>query len=127
MDELDQKIMATLAADEAAEFERTGGEQSLPEMVFGTFRGRHRWMMMMAWAYTAVFFGIGVWFAIEFFQAGDVRHTLMWGFGAMFCMMAVSFLKLWMLQEMQKNAIIREVKRVELQVARLSAKLNDGS
>ena len=47
---------------------------------------------------------------------------LVWGGGFMFCMMAVSMLKLWFWMEMQTNSVLREVKRVELQVSRLASR-----
>lgn len=39
----------------------------------------------------------------------------------LFCMLVVGLMKVWFRQEMQRHAVTRELKRMELQVARLAA------
>ena len=45
--------------------------------------------------------------------------------GFVFCINAVAMLKLWYFMEMNKNAVTREVKRLELQIARLAKRLSE--
>ena len=40
--------------------------------------------------------------------------------------LGLGLIKLWFLMEVQKSAIVREIKRVELQVASLAAAMRDG-
>ena len=42
-----------------------------------------------------------------------------------FSMAAVSMLKLWAWMEIEKNCTVREIKRLELQVARLAQRLDE--
>ena len=47
--------------------------------------------------------------------------SLLWSAGALLTMLAVAMLKMYFWMEMNRNATLREVKRLELQVARLAA------
>ena len=62
---------------------------------------------------------------IRFFGSDDVPTMLRWGAVAWLCWFAVGFLKLWTWLEMERFAVVREIKRLELQVANLSARLRD--
>lgn len=120
MDEFERKISQALRADEAADYEKLSPEIPPWEMVFDTFKGRNRWLNVLTGFWMIVFFIAAVICMVRFFSGDNVESMLRWGFGALLLMMGSSFLKLWWWLEMQKNAVIREVKRVELQLASLS-------
>ena len=60
---------------------------------------------------------------VRFFDSEDVATMLRWGAVAWLCWFAVGFLKLWTWMEMERFAMVREIKRLEFQVANLSARL----
>lgn len=60
----------------------------------------------------------GVWRAAE---ATEVKAVLGWAGVAAFGFFFLGLLKLWFWMEMQKNSVVREVKRLELQIASLVA------
>ncbi|MCC7387650.1 MAG: hypothetical protein IT431_02670 [Phycisphaerales bacterium] len=122
MDELDRRITEALRADEAEQYARLDPEVPPWEMVFETFRGRNRWLNMLISFWMLVFFGLAVWCLVQFFRTDEVRPALTWGLGFLFFMTGSAFLKVWWWMEMQKNSIIREVKRVELQLASLASR-----
>ena len=123
MNELDKKIRDALREEDAEIFDDIGGEPSMLEMVFETFRGKHRWLVLLTMFWTLVFFVLGVLSAVQFFTREDAREMLLWAIGFIFCMSAVSMLKVWFWMELNKNAITREIKRLELQIARLAARI----
>ena len=125
MNELDKKIQEALHAEDAELFEGFGGEQSLFEMVADTFRGKHRWIVVMMVFWKLVFFVLAVLTAVKFFHAETTRDIVMWATACILCMSAVSMLKLWYFLEMNKNALTREIKRLELQIARLANRIKD--
>ena len=125
MNELDKKIRDALREEDAEIFDDIGGEPSMLEMVFETFRGKHRWLVLLTMFWTLVFFVLGVLAAVQFFTREDPREMLLWAIGFIFCMSAVSMLKVWFWMELNKNAITREIKRLELQIARLAARIKD--
>ena len=49
----------------------------------------------------------------------------MWAAACIVCVSAVSMLKIWYFLEMNKNAVTREIKRLELQIARLAGRIKD--
>jgi dipeptide/tripeptide permease len=122
MEELDRRITEALRADEAEQYARLDPELPPWEMVFNTFKGRNRWLNILISFWMLVFFGLAVWCVVQFFRAEEVRPSLTWGLGFLFFMTGSAFLKVWWWMEMQKNSIIREVKRVELQVASLASR-----
>ncbi len=123
MNELDKKIRDALREEDAEIFDDIGGEPSMLEMVFETFRGKHRWLVLLTMFWTLVFFVLGVLSAVQFFTREDPREMLLWAIGFIFCMSAVSMMKVWFWMELNKNAITREIKRLELQIARLAARI----
>ncbi len=125
MNELDKKIREALRKEDAELFEDFGGEQSMFDMVMETFRGRHRWMAMLGVFWTLVFMVLFILAAIKFFNAEANRDMLMWAAACIVCMSAVSMMKVWYWMELNKNAVTREIKRLELQIARLAARIKD--
>ena len=59
----------------------------------------------------------GVWAAWHFFQAGDPVSQLRWGLPAATLLILATILKMALLPRMETNHIIRELKRLELQLA----------
>jgi hypothetical protein len=47
---------------------------------------------------------------------------MLWSAGALWAALAVAMLKMYFWMEMNKNVMLREMKRLELQVARLAAR-----
>jgi hypothetical protein len=122
MNELDQKIREALAAEESdllAQFD----EPSLPREVLETFQGRRRWLVVLVFVMTFVYVGLAIFTAIRFFQAESMRGMIGWATGFGLSMTIVAVLKVWYWIELAKNGVAREVKRVELQLARLAAQL----
>lgn len=120
MDDFERKIAQALQADDAAEFEKLAPDAPPWEMMLETFKGRNRWLSLFAGIWMFVFFVAGIACIVQFFGAEEVRAMLTWGFAGLLLMVMMAFLKMWWLMEMQKNAVIREVKRVELQLAAMS-------
>ena len=51
---------------------------------------------------------------------------LLWGAGGGLAILALALVKVWFWMELQKNAIVREVKRLELQTALLVSRIPRG-
>ncbi len=122
MEELDRRITQALRADEAEQYAKL--EPDLPpwEMVFDTFRGKHRWLTVLMGFWMVVFMVVAVWSVVRFVQADEVKAMLGWGLLSLLTIQGVAFAKVFWWMEMQKNAIIREVKRVELQLASMASR-----
>lgn len=123
MNKLDDKIREALSKEDAEVFKDFGDDPSVFEMVMETFRGKYRWLAFVAVFWSIVFMVLGVLAAVKFFQAEATRDMLMWAAACIVCMSAVSMMKVWYWMELNKNALTREIKRLELQIARLAARV----
>ncbi len=125
MNDLDKKIREALHREDAELFEGVGDEPSMFEMAMEIFRGRNRWLAVFGALFTLVFMVLGVLSAIQFFQAQTTRDMLMWAGVCFLCLGAFAMMKIWAWLEISKNFVTREIKRVELQIARLAGRIKD--
>lgn len=124
MNELDRKIKQALGEQEPGSALGPGDEPSVFDLMLDVFRGRHKWLAILTASWMVVFFGLAIFCAIRFFQAEETRDILLWGMGFFCCFTAVGMLKVWYWMEMNKSALTREIKRLELQIAELANKLD---
>ena len=125
MNELDRKIREALRKEDAELLEEFGDEPSMFELARETFRGRYRRFVYLGVFWGLVFMILAVVSAVRFFHAQETRDMLMWATACVVCLSAVSMMKVWFWMEMNKNALTREIKRLELQIARLAGRLKD--
>ncbi|MDA2933945.1 hypothetical protein MYX82_06335 [Acidobacteria bacterium AH-259-D05] len=127
MRDIDKMIRDTLGAEEAELFESLGGEQGIQEMVIDSFRGKTRWMVALVFVTIPAFVVLAVLATVQFFQVEGVNEMIAWACAFMFCWIAIGMMKVWYWMELNKNTIIRELKRVELQIAQLSNRLRSAA
>jgi len=124
MEDIDQLIKETLNEEEAKFYDDLE-EQNLLQMVFGIFSGKNSWLVIVMSIVQVVFFGFFIYCAIQFFNVEDTNDLIRWGVFGTLSLMASSMLKVFSWMQMDKKAIIREIKRLELQVSSLSGKISD--
>lgn len=120
MNKLDDAIRQTLSAEDAAILDRVGSQPPLAQWL-ETYRGPFAALNVLGTVFAFVLMGVFVVCVWGFFEAEEVRDMLLWSTAATFAIVANGFLKLWFWLEIQKNAVIWEIKRLEFQVARLAA------
>ncbi|OUR99026.1 hypothetical protein A9Q86_13240 [Flavobacteriales bacterium 33_180_T64] len=123
MDDIDQLIKETLTEEEA-KFYDSLEEQNVLAMISGLFTGKNKWIIILMNIMTVVFFGFFVYCVIQFFDTTETNELLKWGIGSLVFLLGVSMLKVFAWMQMDKNAVLREIKRLELQVSSLSGKLS---
>jgi hypothetical protein len=123
MNDLDQVIRQTLSAEDAELLHRLGADQSLHRQVLATFEGRLRWFNAAGWIAGVVLFGVALITAFRFVNAQELDDMLRWGAASALAFAGIALIKVWFWLELQKNAIVREVKRLEVQVASIAAQL----
>ncbi len=120
IDELDDKIREALSEQDRALMDQFG-EQGIFGQLGGLFQGKLAWLSMVTFVAGLVAFGIGVYAAWQFATVGEVVSMLKWG-GIAWCgIMSMIMIKLWSWMRMETNRTLREIKRLELQIARLQA------
>ena len=119
MQDVDAMIEEALDAEER-ELLRSLEEPGFFSQAFGLFRGPTGWMSMVMMFWQAVLFIAGAWAAWRFFEAADPVSQLRWGLPALLLLVFAGMLKMALLPRMESNRLMRELKRVELQIAHLS-------
>ena len=120
-DQIDKMIREALSQEEAEIFERVFDEPSVFELLTANFRGKRRYLAVLGIVIGVVFTALGVFSLLEFLAADEVPSMLRWGALLFFSLMSVMAMKVWHWMEMQRHALTREIKRLELQVANLAS------
>lgn len=121
MTELDRKIEEALEAEDRDLLERFG-EQGLVAQSFSVFQGKQGWIAGIAVTASMFLFAGAIYSAWNFFRAEEAIVAAQWAAGAWFLMTMVAFMKVWFWMRMESNRVIREIKRVELQLVRMQQK-----
>lgn len=121
--DVDAMIREALSQEDAEVWDSLVEGPSIHETVTAVFRGRNRWLTLGAVLATLGFMVIGVYAVTRYLGTSDLGQKLDWGGVTLFCMLAMGACKLWYWMEMQRTALSREIKRLELQVAHLSSAL----
>ena len=125
MRDIDKMIRDALPAEDVELFESLGEEQGIHEMVIDSFRGKTLWLVTLVFVAIAAFVVLAILAAVQFFQVEPVKEMIAWACAFMFCLIAIATMKVWYWMELNKNTVIREVKRVELQIAQLTNRLRN--
>lgn len=122
-EDIDRLIREALARSDAELLEGLE-DRSMAELLAETFRGRHRRLAIGGAVVNLAIFAAGIFAAVQFVRADVARSMILWGAITLFCFGVVTAIKIWYWLEMNRLAITREVKRVELQVVQLSQRLS---
>ena len=118
---IDELIKQALTEEESEYLEKMG-EQSLLEEGLDLFKGRRGWISIwIGLVIFVVFFG-SIYCLVQFFEVSDTKELMVWGGGFFLGIFMVTAMKIWAWMQMDRNAIMRELKRIELQIAALSTK-----
>ena len=121
-EDIDNIIKDALTQEEAKFYDELD-EQNIFQMMGGLFQGKLKWIMLMMNVVMVVFFVLFVYCIVQFFNTEDTNELIKWTAGGFISIMVVTFLKLFAWLQIDKNAVIREMKRLELQFSSLAHKL----
>ncbi|MBT8307953.1 MAG: hypothetical protein KJN85_13510 [Maribacter sp.] len=122
-EKIDELIKETLNEEEAKFYDELE-EQNLIGKLGEVYKGKMGWLAMIMNVVLLVIFGLFIYCIVQFFGSNETNELIKWASAGFLCMTAVSMLKLYIWMQMDKNDILREMKRLELQVATLSNKLD---
>ncbi|WP_237132320.1 DUF6768 family protein [Pseudohongiella sp. O18] len=116
---LDNRIKNELESD-AAEIDKAMAEkEGLIQFAASPFKGGLRHWMVVAYVAIAVLTVVLIWCGYRFFMAESVDQRVFWGVWFVMTVNAQGMLKLWSWMEMNRNSVIREIKRLEIAVGKL--------
>jgi hypothetical protein len=117
MSKLDDDIRKALAEGDASyDLDR---EEGVFRQMAGLFHGKMRWMAIAVTIESIVFVVLILLSAIEFFRTDDIKWQIFYATGVLLLSLLLVLVKLWGWMQMNRYAIQREIKRLELRIIEL--------
>lgn len=123
-EDIDLLIKETLTEEET-KFYNDLEEQNLWQMISGIFSGKNSWFVYATSIVQIAFFGFFVYCAIQFFNTENTNQLIKWGILGTISFIVSSVLKLFSWMQMNKKAVVREIKRLEIQVSSLANRISE--
>jgi hypothetical protein len=93
--------------------------REMRELLTRSFTGRANWIMAGAWLKLLAFFVLAIVAAVQFFRTDSTRAMIAWAAGFIVCTSAMGMMATFFWMQLNRNAITREIKRLELAIARI--------
>ena len=120
--ELDQTIREALVAENDEWLNDL--DPAIHESIIEVFKGKSWWVATYAFFVMLALTALAAFSAWKFFHAEATRELVGWATGFLFCATSIGMIKIWYFIEMGKNSVTREIKRFELQLARVTSQLD---
>jgi len=117
MRDVDNLIEEALEQEEREILSRIGEEPGFFGMAFGLFSGRLGWVNILLMVVQGVTFVAGAYAAWMFFEAADPVSQLRWGLPSAVLLILATMIKMAMWPNIHADRLMRELKRIELQLA----------
>ncbi|NNE01700.1 MAG: hypothetical protein HKN52_00925 [Eudoraea sp.] len=122
MEDIDKMIREALTEEEAKFYEDLN-EPSIFEKLGEVYKGRQGWLAMVMNIVILLLFALFIYSLIQFLNTTQIQELVRWASVGLFSILALSIMKIYFWMQMDKNDLKRELKRIELQIAVLSGKL----
>jgi hypothetical protein len=124
MTDLDNRIRAALSADDEAFLNSLEKERGLFAQIGESFRGPMRFMTIVANVAVLIATAVGLWSVWKMFDADTTRGLILWAAAAWAAWTMQIGLKQWIWSRIQTLSVLRELKRLELRLARIEERTN---
>ncbi len=121
MDDLDRKIEEALSEEDRSLMNEFG-EQGVFAQWFSVYRGPQSWIFSLTTVVSVILAVGGLYSLWKLIEIGSGPDAIKWGAAAFILLIMVSFIKVYFWIRMESNRVIREIKRLELQLARIQGK-----
>ncbi len=118
---IDEKIKQQLEQDADDIDQLINDDEGLFSRLSGAYRGGMRGWMGLLFVVATIISIVMFWCGYRFFIADDIKQQIFWGVLFLVTLNGQVSIKMWMFMEMNRNSMMREIKRVELAVAKLSS------
>jgi hypothetical protein len=122
MTKLDDAIHTALTEEDKeflAQFEK---EPSTLQQAAGVFSGPLGWLYVLFLLLAVILAPVGLYSVWQFLIATEMRPLFYWGAAVAGILVVLSVVRIVFFMQINTNRILRELKRLELQVARMAAK-----
>ena len=124
LEKIDELIKEALSQEEAKFYDELE-EQNLFGKIGEVYKGKLGWLAIIMNIVHLIVVALLVYCVVAFFKAEAIKELIMWASGGFLCMIMGAMIKLYIWMQMDKNDILREIKRLELQLAVLTNKRSE--
>ena len=122
-EKIDDLIKETLSSEEAKFYDELG-EQTLLEKLGEVHKGKTGWLASVMTIMHVLVFVVFVFCTVQFFNTEVTNELIKWACAGFLCMIFMGMMKLYIWMQMDKIDILRELKRLELQISASSQQTN---
>lgn len=112
-EKIDELIKESLSQEEAKFYDELE-EKNIIGKLGGVYRGKMGWLAITMNIVHLLIFGLFVYCLVQFFNTEETNMLIKWASAGFLCMIFMGMLKLYIWMQMDKNDILRELKRLEL-------------
>lgn len=123
MSKLDNAIQEALTEEDAEFLARLNEEPGAIKQFMGIFNGPLSWILVLFLIGAVIFGFVGLYAAWQFGTATTMRPLFYWGAVIGLCIAAISVVRIVFFIQFNTNRMLREMKKLELQVAQLAARM----
>lgn len=110
-------------SQEEFEFMTNVEEQNVFELLMGLYKGKQKWLSVYILIVIFLAFGFTIFCTIRFFQVDEMKEMMIYGAGGFLGLILTAMLKFWFCLQMDNQTILRELKRIELQMSIIAMNL----
>ena len=122
-EQIDDLIRETLSKEEARFYDELE-EQNLLNKMGEVYRGKMGWLAVIMNIVLVIAFVLFVYCIVQFLNTQQTNELIKWSAAGFLCMTVMGMLKLFVWMQMDKNDILRNLKRLELQLATLMSRID---
>ncbi|MGK0268703.1 MAG: uncharacterized membrane protein (DUF106 family) [Paraglaciecola sp.] len=119
MKNINQKILEALQDDKAAH-EFSEEQANALQLIGQSFKGTFRLTFVVVVSLQLIFVGLAIYCAYHLVNELDIGLKINWLAGTLSTVVAFAIARIWFFMELNRLSVIREVKRVELQISLLA-------
>jgi hypothetical protein len=119
MTQFDDKMKAALDADDEAFLRELDAEHGLFAQMGDTIKGPLGGWAILVFALALPLAALTFFSAWQMVQAPDTHTLILWTAATLAAMMSLGMAKLWLFERMNFIALLRELKKLELRLARI--------
>lgn len=109
-------LKRSLSQQEKDAIDELGNQAGLMQLLSMSLHGKQAWMTWYMWIMGLAIFGLGLYCLFQFLGTDDIKTALAWMLGIQACISIIVVIKVLAWLQMQKLELMREIKRIELQL-----------
>ncbi len=124
-EDIDRLITESLSRDEAEFYKNLEKEENIFKMWMNIYKGSNGWLATLVTVWTLIAAVVAIYCAYHLFVLDDLPNMIRYGVIMISALIMVGMLKTWAFQQMDKNTVLRELKRIEYQTAAMMEQITD--